>query len=424
MPTDGSRPDSSTATRTSCSPATARWNSNSGCRARRTRRSRAPAAASCRPCAPCAQRRRTNCFAQSLPRAPALVRDGVTTLEIKSGYGLDFDNERKMLRVARRIGDALGITVRTTYPRRACLAAGVRTTIADGYIEAVVRLAATVARRGACRRGRRVLRRHRLFADADATRVRRGARARLAGEAARRPAQRPGWRRAGGGIRRLVRRPHRTHVRGRRARDGARGHGRGAAAGRLPCAARNEAAAARRVARARRADGRRDRLQSGHVAAVVAAPGDAAGVHAFPVDAGRSAARRDRARGACAGTCRPRRAARRHARGFRSLADRHAGGTGLLAGWRALVSPAARGLGVAPGAAGASGHRLRTRNRDPAAGALEPRLIAQQKSPARRGFSCTRDAVRYLAVVFLATTFLAGALAAVLVAVFFTTGAA
>ncbi|KAF1721140.1 imidazolonepropionase [Pseudoxanthomonas wuyuanensis] len=54
-------------------------------------------------------------LAQSLPRARALLADGVTTLEIKSGYGLDFDNERKMLRVARRIGQMLGITVRTTF---------------------------------------------------------------------------------------------------------------------------------------------------------------------------------------------------------------------------------------------------------------------------------------------------------------------
>lgn len=54
-------------------------------------------------------------FTASLPRARALLRDGVTTLEIKSGYGLDFDNERKMLRVARRIGEALGITVRTSF---------------------------------------------------------------------------------------------------------------------------------------------------------------------------------------------------------------------------------------------------------------------------------------------------------------------
>ena len=52
---------------------------------------------------------------QSIPRVQALVRDGVTTLEVKSGYGLDLDNERKMLRVARGIGRTLGITVRTTY---------------------------------------------------------------------------------------------------------------------------------------------------------------------------------------------------------------------------------------------------------------------------------------------------------------------
>ncbi len=52
---------------------------------------------------------------QSLPRARALLRDGVTTLEIKSGYGLDVDSELKMLRVARRIGEELGIGVRTSF---------------------------------------------------------------------------------------------------------------------------------------------------------------------------------------------------------------------------------------------------------------------------------------------------------------------
>jgi imidazolonepropionase len=52
---------------------------------------------------------------ESEPRIAALVGDGVTTLEIKSGYGLDFDNERKMLRVARALGERFGITVRTTF---------------------------------------------------------------------------------------------------------------------------------------------------------------------------------------------------------------------------------------------------------------------------------------------------------------------
>ncbi len=54
-------------------------------------------------------------LAQSLPRARALLADGATTLEIKSGYGLDFDSERRMLRVARRIGETLGVGVHTTF---------------------------------------------------------------------------------------------------------------------------------------------------------------------------------------------------------------------------------------------------------------------------------------------------------------------
>jgi imidazolonepropionase len=54
-------------------------------------------------------------FHQSLPRAAALARDGVTTLEIKSGYGLDLDNELKMLRVARRIGEHTGLTIIKTF---------------------------------------------------------------------------------------------------------------------------------------------------------------------------------------------------------------------------------------------------------------------------------------------------------------------
>jgi imidazolonepropionase len=54
-------------------------------------------------------------FEQSLPRAAALAGEGVTTLEIKSGYGLDLDNELKMLRVARRIGEMTGLTVIRTF---------------------------------------------------------------------------------------------------------------------------------------------------------------------------------------------------------------------------------------------------------------------------------------------------------------------
>jgi imidazolonepropionase len=54
-------------------------------------------------------------FAQGLVRLRALQAEGVTTVEIKSGYGLALEHERKCLRVARRLGEATGVTVRTTF---------------------------------------------------------------------------------------------------------------------------------------------------------------------------------------------------------------------------------------------------------------------------------------------------------------------
>ncbi|RZU02238.1 imidazolonepropionase [Rivibacter subsaxonicus] len=76
-------------------------------------------------------------FALTLPRARALMAEGVTSIEIKSGYGLSLTDEACCLRVARRVGEALGITVRTT-----CLAAHALPPEfegrADDYIAAVV----------------------------------------------------------------------------------------------------------------------------------------------------------------------------------------------------------------------------------------------------------------------------------------------
>jgi imidazolonepropionase len=54
-------------------------------------------------------------FAQSLPRLDAMLADGAGTVEIKSGYGLDIDTELRILRVARRLGRARVVTVRTTF---------------------------------------------------------------------------------------------------------------------------------------------------------------------------------------------------------------------------------------------------------------------------------------------------------------------
>jgi imidazolonepropionase len=50
-----------------------------------------------------------------VPRVARLLAEGVTTLEIKSGYGLDAESEAKMLRVARRIGELLPVDVATTF---------------------------------------------------------------------------------------------------------------------------------------------------------------------------------------------------------------------------------------------------------------------------------------------------------------------
>lgn len=53
-------------------------------------------------------------IAASLPRLDALLADGVTTVEIKSGYGLTLEDELKMLRVARRLGTLRPVRVLTT----------------------------------------------------------------------------------------------------------------------------------------------------------------------------------------------------------------------------------------------------------------------------------------------------------------------
>ncbi len=54
-------------------------------------------------------------FASAARRARSLMAEGVTTLEIKSGYGLSLADEARCLRVARRIGSELPVSVRTTF---------------------------------------------------------------------------------------------------------------------------------------------------------------------------------------------------------------------------------------------------------------------------------------------------------------------
>ena len=54
-------------------------------------------------------------YAAALPRLQALLHEGVCAIEIKSGYGLQLEHERKQLAVARRLGADFGVTVRTTF---------------------------------------------------------------------------------------------------------------------------------------------------------------------------------------------------------------------------------------------------------------------------------------------------------------------
>ncbi|MFA9218952.1 MAG: imidazolonepropionase [Sphingomonadaceae bacterium] len=86
-------------------------------------------------------------LAQSLPRIAGLLAEGVTTIEIKSGYGLTLEDEAKMLRVARRIGRELPVTVTTTFLGAHALPpeyAG----RADDYVSAVCAMMTPLAEQG------------------------------------------------------------------------------------------------------------------------------------------------------------------------------------------------------------------------------------------------------------------------------------
>ena len=54
-------------------------------------------------------------YQQSVPRLKASIAGGVTTLEIKSGYGLTLESERKLLQVARKLGEDFPVTIQTTF---------------------------------------------------------------------------------------------------------------------------------------------------------------------------------------------------------------------------------------------------------------------------------------------------------------------
>ncbi len=83
----------------------------------------------------------------AIARAKALLAEGVTTLEIKSGYGLELASELKQLRVARRLGEILPVTVKTSFLGAHALAPEFEGR-PDDYIAAVVAMMPEVAASG------------------------------------------------------------------------------------------------------------------------------------------------------------------------------------------------------------------------------------------------------------------------------------
>lgn len=73
----------------------------------------------------------------AIKRATQLMSEGVTSLEIKSGYGLDTDTEIKMLTVARKVGEQLPMTVKTTFLGAHALPPEFKDN-ADGYIDLLI----------------------------------------------------------------------------------------------------------------------------------------------------------------------------------------------------------------------------------------------------------------------------------------------
>ncbi len=76
-------------------------------------------------------------YNQSAPRLKAMQAQGVTTVEIKSGYGLDTANELKMLRTARRLGEDFPVTVSPTFLGAHALPPGFKGR-PDDYVDLVV----------------------------------------------------------------------------------------------------------------------------------------------------------------------------------------------------------------------------------------------------------------------------------------------
>src|SRR5579883_3400736 len=248
----------------------------------------------------------TKLFDSARRRLARLMAEGVTTVEIKSGYGLTREDELKMLRVARRLGRELPVHVVTTFlgahavpPEYAGRQGDYVELVCRDMIPAVAEAGLADAVDAFCERI--------AFSPEETAAVFAAARAH--------------------GL------PVKLHADQLSDLGGGRGrHCRRPPAGRLLCPAGKPLAAACRPARGGRSRRPRLRLQSGLVAGALAAPDAQSGLHPLPLDAGGGPRRRDALSGPGAWPRRrPRPPRPRLARRFRPLGHRPSRRARLLA---------------------------------------------------------------------------------------------
>ena len=178
-------------------------------------RSRRGAAASCPRLGPLAPHGRPTSWPRACLACGRLLDEGVTTVEIKSGYGLDLASERRMLRAARTLGRNPARAGPDELPRRARVAARGAGRQGRLHRPPLCRGAAGAGRRGAGRCGGRLLRDDRVFARPMRPAVRGRGRARPPGEAACGPVDQRQRCRTRGSPRRALGRPPGICGRGR-----------------------------------------------------------------------------------------------------------------------------------------------------------------------------------------------------------------
>ncbi len=222
-------------------------------------------------------------------RLHALMQGGVTTIEIKSGYGLDTAAEIRLLNAARAIGRDEPVRIVTTLLAAHALPPEAKEGAArDSYVKMIAEEMIPAVAKAGLASSVDAFCETIAFTPAEVERVFTAARAN--GLPVRLHAEQLSNQNGAAlaASYKALSADHLEHLDalGARAMASA-GHGRGAAARRLLCAQREEEAAGRPAARRGRPDRHRQRLQPRHLAAAQPAAGDEHGLHPVRPDARR-----------------------------------------------------------------------------------------------------------------------------------------